>query len=70
MTPIGSKITASKGTAGFRSPGFNPGKRPMKRSTLKGCKLTWINPTHLAPQNKCQQSLAYKSIASFLFMVD
>jgi hypothetical protein len=29
--------------------GFNPGKGPIKRSALKGRKLTWIDPTHKRP---------------------
>jgi hypothetical protein len=30
----------------------------MKRSALKGRKLTWINPTHIAPQNEFRVCLA------------
>jgi len=40
-----------EGAAGFQ-PGFNPGNRPINGSALKGRKLTWINPTRIAPQNE------------------
>ena len=42
---------APKGLRGF-SPGFQPRNRPIKGSALKGRKLTWINPTRIAPQNE------------------
>ena len=38
--------------------GFNPGNRPINGSALKGRKLTWINPTHIAPQNEFRVCLA------------
>ena len=45
-----------RGLRGF-SPGFNPGNPPINGSALKGRKLTWINPTHIAPQNKLRVCL-------------
>ncbi len=38
--------------------GFNPGNRPINGSALKGRKLTWINPTHMALQNEFRVCLA------------
>src|SRR5580692_517911 len=38
--------------------GFNPGNRPINGSALKGRKLTWINPTHIASQNEFRVCLA------------
>ena len=38
--------------------GFNPGNRPINGSALKGRKLTWINPTRIAPQNEFRVCLA------------
>jgi hypothetical protein len=49
------------GATGFRpgfQPGFNPGNRPINGSALKGRKLTWINPTRIAPQNEFRVCLA------------
>src|ERR1700730_15548320 len=39
--------------------GFNPGNRPINGSALKGRKLTWINPTHIAPQNEFRVCLRF-----------
>ena len=49
---------APKGLRGFSpgfQPGFNPGNRPINGSALKGRKLTWINPTRIAPQNELRR---------------
>jgi hypothetical protein len=40
-------------------PGIStPGNRPINGSALKGRKLTWINPTRIAPQNEFRVCLA------------
>ncbi len=33
--------------------GFNPGKHPIKRSALKGARLIWISPKHVAHGGYC-----------------
>jgi hypothetical protein len=40
-------------------PGIStPGNRPINGSALKGRKLTWINPTRIAPQNEFRVCVA------------
>ena len=43
---------------GVSTLGFNPGNRPINGSALKGRELTWISPTHIAPQNEFRVCLA------------